>query len=67
MRAGAKSMRIELKCADCGGNNFRLGDEFEENAEVTCDDCGHRIGSMAELKQHLADEVMRRARPAHSG
>ena len=59
-------MRIELKCAGCGGNNFKLGDELEENAQVTCDDCGHEIGSMAQLKEQLADEVMRRARPEHS-
>ena len=59
-------MRIDIKCAACDGNNFKLDDEFEENAQVACDDCGHEIGSMAELKKKLADEVMRRARPAAS-
>ena len=59
-------MRIELKCALCGGNNFKLGDQLEEDAQVACDDCGHEIGSLAELKKKLADEVMRRARPEHS-
>lgn len=59
-------MRIELKCASCGGNNFKLDDQLEEDAQIVCDDCGHAIGSLAQLKAKLADEVMRRARPGRS-
>ena len=60
-------MRIEVKCAFCGGNNFKLDDEIEENSQIACADCGHEIGTLGELKEKLANEVMRRARPEHSG
>ena len=59
-------MRIGLKCAVCGGNNFKLEDQLEEDAQIACEDCGHEIGSLAELKEKLAEEVMKRARPQHS-
>ena len=59
-------MRIELKCAYCGGNSFKLDDQLDEDAQIDCDDCGHAIGSLAELKVKLADEVMRRARRERS-
>ena len=60
-------MRIDLKCAVCGGNNFKLDGQLDENAQIKCEDCGHEIGSLAELKERLADEVMKRALPRHSG
>ena len=47
-------MRIELKCAVCGGNNFKLDEQLDENVQVECEDCGHEIGSLAELKEKLA-------------
>ena len=59
-------MRIELECAVCGSNNFKLDNKIEDDAQVICDDCGHEIGSMAELKKKVADEVMKRARPQTS-
>lgn len=59
-------MRIELNCAVCGGNNFKLDEMVDEDAQVVCDDCGHEIGSMAELQKMLAEEVLKRARPQPS-
>jgi hypothetical protein len=34
---------------------------------VYCSDCGHRIGTMAELKERVAAEVLKHAAPATSG
>lgn len=52
-------MRIELNCAACGGNNFELGDAQTDACRVACAECGHVIGTMGELKQRMAEEVVR--------
>jgi uncharacterized Zn finger protein len=59
-------MRIELNCAKCGQNSFTIIRGMGDDAMVSCSDCGHKIGTMGELKARIADEVMRRAarRPA---
>ena len=54
-------MRIELNCAVCGENRFNLGDVLEGDAIVLCSACGHEIGTLAELKERIATEVLRRA------
>jgi predicted nucleic acid-binding Zn ribbon protein len=55
-------MRIELKCRECGGNRFTLDHEATDDAHVDCEDCGHKIGTVGELKRQIAEEVMKRAR-----
>jgi uncharacterized Zn finger protein len=54
-------MRIELNCAACGKNSFNLGRGAEDHSLIRCDACGHEIGTMAELKQRVAAEVLRLA------
>jgi uncharacterized Zn finger protein len=54
-------MRIELTCAKCGRNSFDLGHGAEDDSVIRCNFCGHVIGTMAELKERVADEVMKRA------
>ena len=54
-------MRIELNCAACGRNHFSLDGDIADESRIRCKDCGHEIGTMAELKQKVAAEVMRRA------
>ena len=53
-------MRIELNCAKCGQNSFTIIRGMGDDAMVTCSDCGHKIGTMGELKERVASEVMRR-------
>jgi uncharacterized Zn finger protein len=55
-------MRIELNCAECASNNFELGDAQTDDCLVACAECGHVIGTMGQLKERLADEVIRRSR-----
>ena len=64
--AGQAYMRIELNCTVCGDNSFTIIRGMDDDATVSCSECGHRIGTMAELKERVAAEVMRRAkaRPA---
>jgi hypothetical protein len=37
-----------------------------DSAMVRCSECGHEIGTMDELKERVAGEVMRRANPSAS-
>ena len=55
-------MRIELTCAQCGRNSFGIDEDHPNDALVYCTDCGREIGTMAELKERVAGEVIRRAR-----
>jgi hypothetical protein len=55
------TMRIELKCAQCGENQFDLREDHADHALVYCAGCGHEIGTLAELKERVADEVIRRS------
>ena len=54
-------MRIELNCAECGNNSFNLGQGAKDDSLIYCKLCGHRIGTMAELKERIAAEVLRLA------
>lgn len=54
-------MRIELNCRKCGSNRFKLDGNPADEAHVQCEDCGHMIGTMGELKRQVAEEVLKRA------
>jgi uncharacterized Zn finger protein len=54
-------MRIELNCAECGENRFDLLQDHADDALVYCASCGHEIGTLAELKERVAAEVLRRS------
>jgi len=54
-------MRIELNCAKCGNNSFNLGHGAEDDSHIRCDSCRHKIGTMAELKERFAEEVLKHA------
>lgn len=54
-------MRIELNCAECGKNSFNLGRGAADDSLIRCDFCGHEIGTLAELKERVAAEVLRHA------
>ena len=56
-------MRIELNCAECGENRFDSTKAVDGDAVVCCDACGHKIGTLAELKERVAADVMKRAGP----
>ena len=57
-------MRIELNCRECGSNRFRLDRDLDDEAQVDCEDCGHKIGTLGELKRQVAEEVLKHARCA---
>ena len=51
-------MRIELNCAVCGNNHFSLDQAQEDDALVTCEDCGHLVGSLGQLKERIVKQVL---------
>jgi hypothetical protein len=53
-------MTVELNCPTCGNNRFNFPEEDE--APVLCQFCGDSLGTFAELKRVVSDEVARRAR-----
>jgi DNA-directed RNA polymerase subunit RPC12/RpoP len=56
-------MRIDLNCAQCGKNRFALHGDIADDTQIECESCGHKIGTMAELKARVAEEVLKRSSP----
>jgi uncharacterized Zn finger protein len=54
-------MRIDLNCAECGQNRFTIIKGMDDDAVVHCTDCGRTVGTMAELKERIATEVLKRS------
>ena len=50
-------MRIEITCAVCGENKFDFPEAGDDNAIVTCADCGHEVGTLAQVKDAVANAV----------
>lgn len=59
-------MRIDLNCAECGSNRFSLDKGNDDDANIRCEDCGRKIGTLAELKAKIAEEVMKRSSAPNS-
>ena len=54
-------MRIDLACARCGKNSFNLDEGHDDDSRISCVACGHEIGTMRELKDRVAEEVLKGA------
>jgi hypothetical protein len=59
-------MRIELSCRECGSNRFALDKAMTDVCIVTCQDCGHRIGTLGKIKQDIARQVIAKAKTRSS-
>lgn len=56
------ALRIEMNCAVCGQNRFTILEGLDDDAaDVNCSECGHHIGTMGELKERVAAEVLSRS------
>jgi uncharacterized Zn finger protein len=54
-------MRIDLSCAECGKNRFSLSEAESDACMIRCEDCGHEVGTLGELKRHFATAVTQNA------
>jgi DNA-directed RNA polymerase subunit RPC12/RpoP len=55
-------MTPELNCSRCGGNRFKYPPSIHDRTSISCEDCGHNVGSFAELKERMAAEVLNEKR-----
>jgi hypothetical protein len=46
-----------LACAVCGKNNFDFPEAGGDDALVTCAECGHEVGTLAQVKDAVANAV----------
>jgi hypothetical protein len=59
-------MKIELNCANCGGNRFNYPVALTHNSMIVCADCDHEIGTVDELQQKVIDQLASHASPKAS-
>lgn len=60
-------MRIELSCTACGKNRFSFPEAGGDAAVVTCEECGHVVGTLGALKEQVAETVLGKAWMRDSG
>lgn len=48
---------VEIHCAVCGSANYSLPGGGADEAPVRCNDCGRELGTVAELKAEMLDQV----------
>jgi hypothetical protein len=49
---------VEIHCAGCGSANYSLPDGPADDAPLLCNDCGRRLGSVAELKAEMLEQAV---------
>ena len=49
---------VEIHCGTCGSANYSMPDGEGDEALVACNDCGTRLGTIAELKTELIEQAM---------
>lgn len=52
-------LTIDLSCGECGGNRIRIPALATDDSAIVCEDCGHRLGSLGELKLQVERAVLR--------
>jgi hypothetical protein len=50
-------VKIELECSECGGNRFNYPVDFRDTSVIVCADCGHEIGTVADLEQQVLAQL----------
>jgi DNA-directed RNA polymerase subunit RPC12/RpoP len=48
---------VEIHCGTCGSANYSMPEGESDQAAVVCNDCGVRLGSIAELKTELLEQA----------
>lgn len=49
---------VEIHCAACGSANYSLPDGEGDDAPVDCNDCGRRLGTIADLKAEMLAQAL---------
>lgn len=49
---------VEIHCEACGSANYSLPGGAADKAAILCNDCGVRLGTIAELKAEMLDQAL---------
>ena len=49
---------VEIHCGGCGSANYSLPAGEADDSAVDCNDCGRRLGTIAELKAEMLAQAL---------
>ena len=49
---------VEIHCGACGSANYSLAGDAAAASDLHCNDCGRKMGSLAELQAEMLDQVL---------
>lgn len=52
-------LRIDLSCGECGSNRLDIPAQAGDDRPVVCEECGHALGSLADVKSRVEQAVLR--------
>jgi uncharacterized Zn finger protein len=52
-------LRVDLSCGQCGSNRLAIPAEADDDSLIVCEECGHALGSLGELKSRVEKAVLR--------
>jgi hypothetical protein len=55
-------LTIDLSCGECGSNRLDIPAEANDDSPVVCEECGHALGSLGDVKSKVEEAVLRGAR-----
>ncbi len=55
-------MDFGLTCPHCGDNRFKFPETLNSDEQVKCEDCGHSLGTVEELKRKVEKMLESRRR-----
>jgi len=55
-------LKVDLSCGECGSNRLDIPAEASDDSPVVCEECGHALGTLGEVKTRVEEAVLRGAR-----
>ena len=52
-------LKIDLSCGECGSNRIHIPAQAGDDGVVVCEECGHALGSLAQVKTRVEQAVLR--------
>ena len=49
---------VEVHCANCGSANYAMPEGAADAAPIICNDCGTRLGNVADLKAEMLEQAL---------
>ncbi|HEX8261448.1 MAG TPA: hypothetical protein VF547_01085 [Allosphingosinicella sp.] len=52
-------LKIDLSCGECGSNRLDIPGQDRDDCPILCEECGHALGSLGDLKARVEQAVLR--------